>query len=756
MKKISFKKIIVLVLVTLMAVSVFSGCSLVVYNEARYLENVVLKLESVEMEYAVPLYTDYTNELGRTVAAVNQWGETVSGYGQTLKVVKRTHDGKPIHKPLVVNGSIKYKEDPELAGDDKVLRDNINDRYYIYYDINSAGEVVSAAEYYFDGFVSVNTASPDYGVAQWRDIVTGKYVRAIGVRGTSSYGASGDMAGKLPNIHFSNENGSDWFYSYAAPVYETQKWNTGVKEFTKQELTSLFGRSGSSFLEQGYDLQQTYSRLIRTMYSSQLMLNEAENYVKSGDIVWEVTEENVVKKYFYQSVDRELGNLFDKIVKERNPDYIPGTEEEEAEKTYPVPNETTGKGKDYYIWQPAKNANSANPDYLGMGTTSDRTSLVKEGIRRWVLSLFDRLKNDHSISKNQRKIYTDELETLREMLKTNESLLSIYPSLADKNEDGGHKYSVIWYMYGETYDKGLKVSALTEHIGAQKEVDNTQVVNTYNDYLREQRTAYTSSNDAFVNAVTGNNVIFYFPSDEYFYVKHVLLPFPEKVLAELNEIKASGNYTDEAFADIKKYKSPIDNASVYPVYAHVNGEDDKSVAYTVKQAYDEIKAKVNSAATERDKEHAFEDMIFKYNTDPGIFNNEMGYAVSKTSAKDGGAAETFVIEFATSARQLRTEYVNAGDNKKLGIISEPILGEHGYHILFLLKVPTKGETRGLYDYTTIGQRSTLYDMLSSHILTAAKNEAYNSWSADRTSYYEKKTSVIVKYEDVWKDLYEDA
>ena len=100
--------------------------------------------------------------------------------------------------------------------------------------------------------------------------------------------------------------------------------------------------------------------------------------------------------------------------------------------------------------------------------------------------------------------------------------------------------------------------------------------------LAQQIDNFTSDISNYYSAVTNGDTILYFADAEYFWVKHILIPFSDKQTADLEAYKADGN-TD---ADVAKFREQLGRQVV--VYKHVDGEDDTSRSYTIEQAYADI------------------------------------------------------------------------------------------------------------------------------------------------------------------------
>ena len=158
-----------------------------------------------------------------------------------------------------------------------------------------------------------------------------------------------------------------------------------------------------------------------------------------------------------------------------------------------------------------------------------------------------------------------------------------------------------------------------------------------------------------------------------------------------------------------------------------------------------------SSLSGQDAERRFESLIFKYNTDPGIFNNVNGYGMQYTP-KDL-TASGYMPEFTQAAFDLYKQ-------KVLGATKEAIT-DYGVHVLMLSSIVEYG-TRELGDYTSVfkdGLHDTTYQQaLEKELLTKKKSEAFTNyqnqilkqlsreWEAQITLYEKRYKSLIKKVE----------
>lgn len=708
MKKNKIKKFIVILLSVLMVMTTVTGCTIIEYQDDRDMRQVILNVNTYEMEYEVPFYVDLLGETNETV---------LDSDGKAFSTVQRDLYGDPVLVPVVSSGKIVYVEEPLSSSDNKEIWYYTSEPCYITYEI-SGNEATSATVWEYIGCKNisktdgvVDVAECDY-TALWENIVTGEKVESKTIRhlstGDEEYGT---QYGTLPVIELSRDDGTDWEYYTAEPEYVTDNWTTAGNEYTKQTLIQYYNSSADSLT--GLRIEDQMESVISGFYMLEFSYNEAENYIKSGDIEWGLSEINAVNQAFYSSIDEAIESEFEDIHTEKGEDYTAPDKDDSS-----ITDEEVGL--DEYLWEADMN------ESLGIDASDDRNSLVRRGFNEWITTLQEYIDEDYAISEQTADEYMEELEEIEYLCgdKDSNNVKAIYESFLDKDEDGNYPYEVMWYLYGDSTDRNLKISYLQEYVETSEDITDAAIEKLYNESLADQVLTF-SNEDTFESTITGEDpgTILYYANDNYFYVKHILLPFSDDVTATIADMRTSSQYTD---AQVEQYRADVaymDNVDNFPVTNQITGE-----ITNAQNAVDKIYQTVNSCATEKERERAFNDMIDEYNTDPGMVDSELGYAVYKTSAEDGGPDETYMIEFAEASRALRDDYIVNGE---LGVMSEPTLTDYGYHILYLIKVPAAGEIVGINDYLTVGNYTHVIDIFSSNLTPVS----YDSWSATTISSY---------------------
>jgi hypothetical protein len=303
----------------------------------------------------------------------------------------------------------------------------------------------------------------------------------------------------------------------------------------------------------------------------------------------------------------------------------------------------------------------------------------------------------------------------------------------------------MYYLIGKDYENDIKLSLLQDNIVSGVDVTETEVLEEYNNMLQSQKNKY-SNVDTFYTDVKGGSVdpLLYYPNGSYYYVKHILIPFTDAQTKELETFK--NNYASILGDDAVKAKKEALGKAVVG-FEHRNGED-YGKPLSIDTIYADIVATMEAAkANKKASDRAFDSLIYKYNTDPGIFGKELGYAVN-ANLGDAEYDSTYMEEFSVAAKELFEAGVE-------GAISQPAVTDYGVHILYLSRIiPSNGLTVGLNDYVSYGERETVYEKIEKTVREEKVNNVFNVWQNNKIGYYQTEAKVIVRNESAFADLKE--
>ncbi len=549
------------------------------------------------------------------------------------------------------------------------------------------------------------------------------------------------------NVPKKNDDGTPMLDADGNPMFDDQITFTPEKQVIyKSELISLANSQLSSLLQNnsGMTVQQGVERLYEQLILQKLVLTEAEYSIAFREIIWGMTEDNLVRKTVYNSIDTQLDTLRNDIREERGEETQDSAAEEEddASTTYPVPGgEEPEDVRDTEKWEPSVDR------YPGLYGDVDKISLDNQAMARFIQLLKDNVESDFRVTDEQKKEFNAEFKEMDNIINT-KGMAYVYPYLGETK--------VVDWLLGTTVRNNLKLTLLQEFLTESATVSDAAVLDKFESLKAEQKTSYDGDYSAYKTAITSTSSttpILYHPDSNYFYVKHVLIPFSDAQTAALKAYKEDKTHSKE---EIEAYRKQLVNGIV--AYAHKDGEDDKSREYTAEEIFNEIvgsmKRYEGNPAMAYLAEQKFEEFIFKFNTDPGIFNNAKGYSLPYKLAD--GENDTYMAEFAAGARKMY-ETLEVGS-----VLDEMVITDYGVHVMYFAS-KTKTGFVNIRDTETPGSSKTYFDIIKEMQETSLQNTRFTEWQQTRIAYYDKLSAddvpeserVIVRYTKRFDDLYKD-
>ena len=279
-----------------------------------------------------------------------------------------------------------------------------------------------------------------------------------------------------------------------------------------------------------------------------------------------------------------------------------------------------------------------------------------------------------------------------------------------------------------------------------------QVLEDYKTTYDSQKKLFDLSEKAYHAAMAEDaSSVYYHPNygdgAEYMYVSHVLIKFSDAQKAVVDGLKADleNNVITQAYYDSKLEE--IINRT--PVTFEENGKTKSSNAVNV---YEYIVDYVNTYGGTDPKERAkaFNKMIYMFNDDEGIMNQDFAYVVNL----DEEVEDKMVAEFANASREL-----NTNPDKGVGSLSEMVVSEYGIHIIFHAGLVSSPDPSGLNSQqllnalvnhnTQLSSEKTLFHLLYDKLTTASADSRSESMINQAEGYV-----VVTKYPKKYKDLLE--
>ncbi|MCH5162185.1 MAG: hypothetical protein J1G38_01695 [Clostridiales bacterium] len=504
----------------------------------------------------------------------------------------------------------------------------------------------------------------------------------------------------------------------------TSTYKTAKRTIYKRDLVEYINSNQTSLSQQYNTAKSLVNHAIEMLIDTELVINEVDALIDAGLIEWGQAQENTVKQRIYGVIDGSIISIQNELLESRNkPTIDTDLDALNEETTYPVkPAEKVDDDDDEVEPEPWKPDLSSYPGLFG---DSDERSLGRQAMREFISLLKNRVKDDFRLTKEDKAKFKEDDKKIDEIIDT-QGISYVYGMIGDTH--------YMYYISGKNIERSVKINEMQTYLTDAIEVEENEVVDRYQKLLNGQKSTYDADVSLFESAMSGGSTtILYYPNPDYFYVKHILLPFSDEQKAAFDQYKE--NATDE---QIEAYRARmVDNIVCYP---HVAGEDDKLHPMTVNEVLNEIKATMLPLESNvMLADAAFDDLIYKYNTDPGAFGNNKGYVV-----KNSESGNNYMQEFTDGALYMRKE-LEVGQ-----VYYEPVITDYGVHIMYFASTTKTGEV-GLNDYTTPGKLETYYDIIEDSIHSTKAQVRYSAWERTVLTTNYKKQSV--RYEDRYSDLW---
>ena len=438
------------------------------------------------------------------------------------------------------------------------------------------------------------------------------------------------------------------------------------KSFTMEDLLQAYNNYGSQLQQNDQNMtgEEVLKQTAELMIQRYLLVESIKKEL--GELSKE--EKNVLKRETYNHINSTLASLEDEIRVEW--DRVILEEETPAE-------EKTSLRAEYSPYQPT--VEKQYYEETVNGVTKLNYKLVKvqaesEAEDTSDPGQFKQDITDADISAEAWKRYIKNLQT--------------------NNEDLGKSYTdeeafqaEIDRIYG-ILEQNKYISKYQEAIENGLEIVTESVVESYKEKYKRDYELYENNEAAYHSAMASDaSSVYYHPNsgNEYVYVTHILFKFSDEQTKEIENIKnlyKSNSITKAVYEARLAEAQSIDRT----VVTYEENGVTKTTSATL--AYQDILANVNKYDQDvqfelRAKE--FNKYLYKYNDDEGIMNKDFAYVVNL----DTNVTDQMVKPFADEARRLQKE-------DGVGAMSEPILTDYGYHVMFNL-----GPVKNVVNYSEI-------------------------------------------------------
>lgn len=624
---------------------------------------------------------------------------------------------------------------------------------------------------------------------------------------------------------YSDSSDADQFVYREFTYNATTKKNEYTKErkaLTKRQLRNAYYNVGSNFLQQNMTPAEALDEIVKQLAQREIIIQEAirslaeKPYINGYPAVEDcLTDEEIAEAEAraYDEIYKAIKNEFDTIKKdaERDEDEDEDEEEEEEEahehrttqtpvsedeekyeQLYTVDDETFADSEEQGYWDRAVRRYNKRLNQSETGLNRDiyyARLLMSEMEQKVVVKYQDKIEDEHIkkilISGDLNCYYQE--EGISEAVKRERALNYINQYLQPR-------YDTAYGEQVETYSNNISgfISALDSYKGDYSllyspldaksesgyfyvksllvgfddelqelfdEIKNKDLSDSTKKEERAKLLAQITAKDLRdVLEHKTDNV-----SGEEYDTKAEFptwLPNQTDKLAELvtdSKLKVDDQYkaVDKPEGDTSIVKKQISNENEFLKW-FIDNELKKLAADADFQKSDVY----NRAKTSY--ENAIDTLMFKYNTDTGMFNNDLGYLVKPFKA---GQSETYVAEFAYMAREAYKKFMaTTGTLEEKQLSSMVIVGtDYGWHIIMVTKVLNAGEIYKLNVDELLGQpiaedtevtgyeKSFTYSYSKSY-LDEIISDAYSKVSTEIVDRFSNMSDYVTTNNSVYKDL----
>jgi len=562
---------------------------------------------------------------------------------------------------------------------------------------------------------------------------------------------------------------------------------TERRTVTKHELNNYFLSLAQQYLSY-YSAQELYDIAFDNLVNRQLLLIEVEKEKLVGHIAKEPTQAqaNDAWKEVYAQLDQLIYERMAVIAKDYDLEAPSAPQTgTDSEPTYALREEEAADTEEVIEaeWYPAYKA----VNY----TVENGEKILTDEDKLWLQATRDIIGNIIDLVDVQSFLLTDsekeKLEADKAKFKDVKSILLTDDRIAGLDEDdstavalGGYfdgegayvatgpvadaadvkgiyasmmDYFCIEYAFFNNYRDSIDIENLEKYVTKDVVVTPAQVAAEYNRLLANQTASYGTAADAtdtqksnFTSALDadGGELLLYRPHDvKQYYVKHILVPFTDEQIAKFSSTSTDVSVQDKTAEQLKSIRASI--ATQITGYAHADGYDVTDRTYTI----DEIRTDIaeymkNSAGNATLADERFTDLIFKWNTDPGIFNNAVGYGLRY------GEKSSYMQEFEDASNKLYEKYMELG-TAAIGMIEECVT-DYGIHFIMLSSV-LGTSTLGLDSAVDVTGKTTVREHIYDTLKTTAETNEFTAYQQTLVNAMTHKWGKsIKKYPSRYADL----
>ena len=583
---------------------------------------------------------------------------------------------------------------------------------------------------------------------------------------------------------------------------------TGAIEINKRQLIDAFTSYGYQYVQSGMTIGEAYDQTLDGLVDREIAAKVSEELFPLSARDREEIAENA-RRTSLEYMQKSLESFTKEAQEQRNWNIEPAPTPEEPETVKYTPYEkflvsTTANSKNFVInlekYRDRAQKSAApktNPEILAVlklpqQTSGIEKSIASEAYTHLVRALASREKGlnykydteaekDAAVTRELVRIQreSEKSELINRMQEGFELGLRgglneiSYTELKDlqRNPATFSEFERIVRTVNENYVKGMADAAIEDF--------RAKVKNAV--WRFENKIGDTTPESYGSKLLEGLKDVYFVPRDvakQYFTVSHILLGYSDEQKAELENIKTQ--YATDRNKENRDHAIAVIKKQLVVTPKDADGKD-KTYTMTADEVLEYVRTQVMPDAKDKpltQKVEDFRNMIYMFNSDPGMQNPEFEYTIGidlrddkSENSTEADSMSKMVPEFTRASRELYNyNYdTNVGGKKTVdgvnvdtrGTISDLVWTDYGAHIIMY--------TRNIADFiytNTYGEVDANLDRFLYATLTSYGNKTYfdasfekvtrsdyGRWQADRITDYKARDEMkIILYKHAYKDL----
>ena len=459
--------------------------------------------------------------------------------------------------------------------------------------------------------------------------------------------------------------------------FNTVVIRVGDEEITREEFIAAYNMYAPFYFNQGFSAEVAFEAIKNNLINNKILVSYArENFEPLSQY-----EINKIYEEVYESINSQIDSIENQVRLELGFDI--SDDEEDEDESSPVYEEYEKRveiieGEIVYII----------PEFEDVDPIGG----------------FVRIENEALIDQIGQENYDDVKERAFDRyirrLRNLESWKGFTPEESTSDLVLGREIERIFKIVEER----TLINRFERYYKKNVGLDVDSVISRYVEHVKDSFVKYNPIIDESLSSYhsamgSSPQNVFYHPSVEYIEVSHILIEFSEDQKTQIQELRAD--------FDANNISAQVYNLQLEQIISEVTvrARDENGVEYgdekSAEQVLIELEAALTLASDLDEKGRVFNEFIYKYNSDPGMFNAERPYVVNI----DTDVTDKMIKPFADKARDLHS-YGVKGEISGLveGIVFEDRQGPNfnindpkdsvfGIHILFY-----HGVRENIYDY----------------------------------------------------------